>query len=74
MHPVSSPAVDSAWRAPAIDVRAAVLRLGFRGVELPSPQVELFTESVDPPPMIAGAETLLICHEIIVAVAIGRNQ
>ena len=71
---VSSPATSSARGAPAISVRATVLRLGFRGVEVPSPQVEFFTEGVDPPSMIAGAETLLICHTAIVAGPIDGNQ
>jgi len=71
---VGSPATGSARRAPAITVAATVLRFGFRGVEVPSPQVEFFTERVDPPSMIAGAETLLICHTAIVAGPIDGNQ
>jgi hypothetical protein len=57
-----SPAIVSARGATPIRGGAAIVRLGFGGVEMTPPFVELFPQGVDSPPMIRCAEPLLFRH------------
>jgi len=57
-----SATVRPARHAPPIRMTTTILHFGFRGVKVTSPFVEFLADGVEPPPMICGAETLLVAH------------
>jgi hypothetical protein len=58
----AAPAISSAREPTAVAVTAPVLSVALRGVEVPSPIVELLAQAVEPPLMIRGTETFLLVH------------